>query len=46
MRTNPRVELPDDPDRNIWAYISIMKVIPVVIDTILLVTLTIHLIDR
>ena len=42
MRTNPRLEIPDDPDRNIWAYISIMKVTPVIMDDFLLVILTIY----
>ena len=32
MRNNPRLELPDDPDRNIWVYFSIMKVTPLVMD--------------
>ena len=35
MRTNPRLELPDDPDRNIWMYFSIMKVTPAVMDDFL-----------
>ena len=37
MRTDHRLELPDDPDRSIWTYISIMKVTPVVINDLLLV---------
>ena len=35
MRTNPRLELPDDPISNIWTYFSIMKVTPVVMDNFL-----------
>ena len=46
MKTNPRIELPDDPDINIWAYFSIMKVTPVVMDDFLLVILTTPHIDR
>ena len=36
----------DDPDRNIWAYVFIMKVTPVAIDNFLLVLLIFPLIDR
>ena len=41
IRTIPRLELPDEPDRYIWAYFSIMTVTPVVMDDFLLVILTI-----
>ena len=34
MKTNPRLELPDDSDKNIWAYVSIMKVTPVFMDDV------------
>ena len=44
MRTNNRLELPDDPDRNIRAYILITKVAPVVRDD-LSVILAIPFID-
>ena len=45
MKHEPRINLPNDPSNNIWAYYSIMKVTPVVQDNFLLVILTIALID-
>ena len=42
MRQNPRLELPYDPDEDIWSYYSIMRVSPV----ILLVILTVPLVDQ
>ena len=45
MAKNPRLALPEDPDKNIWAYYSIMKVTPVVSNDFLLIILTIPLID-
>ena len=46
MRTNPGLELPDDPERNISAYFPAMKVSPVVMDDLLFVMLTIPPTDR
>ena len=46
IRTNPGLELPDDPDRNIWTYCSIMRVTPILLDDFLLVILTLPLINR
>ena len=46
MRTNPRLELLNDPDKNIWAYISVTKVIPVVMNDFLWVILSIPIIVR
>ena len=43
---NPRLELPNDPNRNIWTYFPIMKISPLLKDDLLLVILTIPLIDR
>ena len=45
MRKNSCLGLPDSPDRNIWPYLSVMKVTPIVMDDFLLVILTI-LINR
>ena len=45
MKHKPRLNLPHDPDNNIWAYYSIMKVTPIVQDDFLLVILTIPFID-
>ena len=38
MKHKPRLNLPNDPDNNIWAYHSIMKVIPVAQDNFLFIT--------
>ena len=32
MKRNPRLQLPEDPNINIWNYYSIMKVTPIVMD--------------
>ena len=45
MKHEPTLNLPNDPDNNIWAYHSIMKVTHVVQDDFLLVILTIPFID-
>ena len=45
MKRNPRLQLPEDPNINIWNYYSIMKVTPIVVDDILLIILTIPLTD-
>ena len=35
MRQNPRLELPYDPDEDIWSYYSIMRVSPIILDDFL-----------
>ena len=45
LKHKPRLNLPTDPDNNIWPYYSIMKVTPAVQDNFLLVILTIPLND-
>ena len=46
MKRNPRLQLLDDPNINIWNYYSIMKITPIVIDDFLLIILTIPLTDQ
>ena len=46
MKRNPRLQLPEDPNINIWNYYSIMKVTPIVMDDFLLIILTIPLTDQ
>ena len=46
MKRNPRLQLPEDPNINIWNYYSIMKVTPIVMDDFLLILLTIPLTDQ
>ena len=46
MHTNPHLELPEDPNKNIWTYYSIMRISPIVMDDLLLIILTITLIDQ
>ena len=46
MKRNPRLQLPEDPNVNIWNYYSIMKITPIVMDDFLLIILTIPLTDR
>ena len=46
MRQNPRLELPYDPDEDIWSYYSIMRVSPIILDDFLLVILTVPLVDQ
>ena len=41
MKRNPRLQLPEDPNINIWNYYSIMKVTPIVMNDFLLIILTI-----
>ena len=45
MNRNPRLQLPEDPNINIWNY-SIMKTTPIVMDDFLLIILTIPLTDQ
>ena len=46
MKRNPRLQLPEDPNINIWNYYSIMKIAPIVLDDFLLIILTIPLTDQ
>ena len=46
MRQNPRLELPYDPDQDIWSYYSIMRVSPIIMEDFLLVILTVPLVDK
>ena len=46
MKRNPRLQLPEDPNFNIWNYYSIMKITPIVMDDFLLIILTIPLTDQ
>ena len=45
IKRNPRLQLPEDPDRNIWTYYSIMRITPIVMENFLLVVLTVPIID-
>ena len=42
----PRLELPEDPDKNIWSYYPITRVTPIVLDEFLVVILQIPLMDK
>ena len=46
MRSNPRLELPHDPQTDIWSYYSIVRVTPVVLKDLLVIVLTIPLLDK
>ena len=46
MKRNPRLQLPEDPNVNIWNYYPIMKIMPIVMDDFLLIILTIPLTDQ
>ena len=46
MKRNPRLQLPGDPNINIWNYYSIMKFTPIVMGDFLLIILTIPLADQ
>ena len=46
IKRNPRLQLPEDPNVNIWNYYPIMKITPVVMDDFLLIILTIPLTDQ
>ena len=46
MKRNPRLQLPEDPNVNIWNYYPIMKITPIVMDDFLLIILTIPLTDH
>ena len=46
MKRNPGLQLPEDPNVNIWNYYPIMKITPIVMDDFLLTILTIPLTDQ
>ena len=47
MRANPRLRLPYDPRAGgIWKYYSVIKVIPIVIDKMLVILMTILVLDK
>ena len=46
MKRNPRLQLPEDSNTNIWNYYPILKIIPIVMDDFLLIILTIPLKDQ
>ena len=46
MKRNPRLQLPEDPNVNIWNYYPIMKITPIVMDDFLLIILTIPLTNQ
>ena len=46
MKRNPRLQLPEDLNVNIWNYYPIMNITPVVMDDFLLIILTIPLTDQ
>ena len=46
MKRNSRLQLPEDPNVNIWNYYLIMKITPIVMDDFLLIILTIPLTDQ
>ena len=46
MRENSRLELPYDPDENIWKYYEVMKVTPIIVEDLMVVLLTIPLTDK
>ena len=46
MKRNPRLQLPEDANVNIWNYYPIMKITPIVMDDFLLIILTIPLTDQ
>ena len=46
MKRNPRLQLPEEPNVNIWNYYPIMKITPEVMDDFLLIILTIPLTDQ
>ena len=46
MKQNPRLELPYDPQREIYKFYEVIKITPIVIEDVLSLVLTIPLIDR
>ena len=46
MRENPRLELPYDPDEEIWEYYEIMKITPIIVKDLMVILLTIPITDK
>ena len=47
MRSNPRLTLPYDPEtKDIWGYYGVIKVVPMVVDKLLIVLMTIPILDK
>ena len=46
MRENPKLELPYDPDEEIWEYYEIMKITPVIVKDLMVILLTIPITDK
>ena len=47
MRTNPRLRLPYDPHTGeVWKYYGVIKVIPIVMDKMLVILMTIPVLDK
>ena len=47
MRSNPRLTLPYDPEtKDIWRYYGVIKVVPLVVDKLLVVLMTIPILDK
>ena len=46
MKRNPRLQLPEDPNVNIWNYYPIMRITPIVMDNFLPIISTIPLTDQ
>ena len=45
MKRNPRLRLPEDPDKNILKYYEIIRVQPLVMEIFLAIILTLPIID-
>ena len=47
MRSNPRLTLPYDPEtKDIWGYYGVIKVVPMVVDKLLIIFMTIPILDK
>ena len=47
IRSNPRLTLPYDPEtKDIWGYYGVIKVVPMVVDKLLIVLMTIPILDK
>ena len=47
MRSNPRLTLPYDPEtKDIWGYYGVIKVVPLVVDKLLIMLMTIPILDK
>ena len=46
MKQNPRLELPYDPQKDIYKYYPMMKITPVIVGDVLTILLTIPLVDK